>query len=198
MHNGTYVEIGALDGVRFSNTWRLHKCFGWNGLLVEGNPRNYERLIVNRNTGDKCVHSAVCAPPQTKLQFTIASGPVSGALNEMSDSFKSQWHPSKDEPTITVACRPMSKIMAMVGITHVDFFSLDVEGAELTVLETIDFIRTTINVFLVELDRHDPVKNWKIIRHMHNLGYTKCTCAHSRRNGLFVHARILSQTKCSA
>ena len=40
-NGGTYVEIGALDGHRFSNTRVLSKCHGWRGLLVEANLQNY-------------------------------------------------------------------------------------------------------------------------------------------------------------
>jgi len=38
-----------------------------------------------------------------------------------------------------VACVPLSTVLATAGVTHVDFFVLDVEGAELDVLRTIDF-----------------------------------------------------------
>ena len=34
-----------------------------------------------------------------------------------------------------VRCRPLGKLAREIGVEHVDFWSLDVEGAELTVLE---------------------------------------------------------------
>ena len=37
-----------------------------------------------------------------------------------------------------------------LGIKHIDFFSLDVEGSELTVVESIDWTRVKIDVMLIE------------------------------------------------
>jgi len=45
--DGQYVEMGALDGVRFSNTLKLHKCLNWNGLLIEGLGANFAELKNN-------------------------------------------------------------------------------------------------------------------------------------------------------
>ena len=59
---GTYVEIGALDGLDASNTLMLERCFNWKGLLIEGNPANFGRLKASGRTATM-VHSAVCAQP---------------------------------------------------------------------------------------------------------------------------------------
>lgn len=57
---GSFVEIGALDGVTFSNTIALERCLGWRGLLVEGNPTNYQQLARSGRLS-KMVHNAVCS-----------------------------------------------------------------------------------------------------------------------------------------
>ena len=31
---GTFLEIGAVDGLRESNTWVLDNCFGWRGVCA--------------------------------------------------------------------------------------------------------------------------------------------------------------------
>ena len=41
---GVFVELGALDGKKFSNTFMLERCFGWRGILIEANPINFARL----------------------------------------------------------------------------------------------------------------------------------------------------------
>ena len=38
--NGFFVEAGALDGERGSNSLSLEKDLGWSGLLAEGDPSN--------------------------------------------------------------------------------------------------------------------------------------------------------------
>ncbi len=35
MCNGTYIEMGALDGVRFSNTYVFNRALEWKGVLIE-------------------------------------------------------------------------------------------------------------------------------------------------------------------
>ena len=36
----TYLEIGALDGLKYSNTVLLERGYNWGGLLIEGLPQN--------------------------------------------------------------------------------------------------------------------------------------------------------------
>ncbi|KAK1737305.1 hypothetical protein QTG54_012172 [Skeletonema marinoi] len=46
--HGTYMEIGGLDGVTFSNTYVYNKGLNWSGVLVEASPMNYLQLVRNR------------------------------------------------------------------------------------------------------------------------------------------------------
>ena len=41
---GTFLDIGANDGITLSNTYAL-SLQGWKGLLVEASPKAYERLV---------------------------------------------------------------------------------------------------------------------------------------------------------
>ncbi|CAD7967196.1 unnamed protein product [Amoebophrya sp. A25] len=42
-----YVELGALDGLQYSNTLRLHSCYNWTGLLIEPDRLNFRSLVTN-------------------------------------------------------------------------------------------------------------------------------------------------------
>jgi hypothetical protein len=46
--NGTYVELGALDGYKFTNTLSLHDRSGWRGVLIEPNPLTFADLAKKR------------------------------------------------------------------------------------------------------------------------------------------------------
>jgi len=47
---GFFVECGALDGERSSNTLYLERDLGWTGLLIEADPYFYTQLLGhNRN-----------------------------------------------------------------------------------------------------------------------------------------------------
>ena len=53
-----------------------------------------------------------------------------------------------------------------------DFFSLDVEGAELSVLESINYDRVQFGIVLVEADGHNQMKNDSVRKLLETWGYT--------------------------
>lgn len=46
--NGYFLDIGAYDGVYFSNSLTLEKSLGWEGICIEPNPLVYGQLKSNR------------------------------------------------------------------------------------------------------------------------------------------------------
>ena len=118
---GTFVEIGALDGHRISNSLLYEKCFGWKGVLIEASSLNYQRLIRrNERNLSHCVHSAVCAgQPRTVLIAKDGLGRVHGQVGMMSRSFVAKFHPkllrgisSADSSLVErVPCKSMTAIL---------------------------------------------------------------------------------------
>ncbi len=47
-------------------------------------------------------------------------------------------------------CFPITAILRAIEVTHVDYFSLDVEGPELDILRVFPFDEVTVDVFTVE------------------------------------------------
>ena len=45
---GTFVEMGALDGLTLSVSLFFERHLNWKGLLIEANPLNYELVVKNR------------------------------------------------------------------------------------------------------------------------------------------------------
>lgn len=41
---GFFMEIGANDGITGSQTLLIEHCYGWRGLLAEGQPANFRKL----------------------------------------------------------------------------------------------------------------------------------------------------------
>ena len=138
--NGFFVEMGGLDGWMFSNTFLFEHCLGWNGMLIEAEPKNFREMSEHRPCSIN-VWSAACPSGTAYLPMTQNAG-------------VSQIQNSIDTPRSTlVPCRPLSAIFDEYGVTWIDFFSLDVEGHEAVVLETMDFSRVKIGVMVVELER---------------------------------------------
>ena len=55
---------------------------------------------------------------------------------------------------VVVKCYPLSSLMNTSGQTHIDYFSLDVEGAEMIILQSINWKHLDIDVFTIETDQH--------------------------------------------
>jgi len=173
-YNGTYVELGALDGQAFSNTAALHTAFGWRGLMIEASPDMYAKLTVNR-TGDVCVNAAICDESRM-VHYVSASEPngdgVRGIWEFMHESFRARWHPNANiDAQPLVPCLPLADVFDALGVLHVNFFSLDVEGAELAVLRTVDFARVTFDVICVEADGANEAKDAAVVAMLEGAGY---------------------------
>jgi len=57
---------------------------------------------------------------------------------------------ANEKAEISVICYPLYSIMLAIGQTHIDYLSLDVEGAELPILKTIPLDKLFIDVIVVE------------------------------------------------
>jgi FkbM family methyltransferase len=120
-------------------------CLGWHGIMIEGNPHNFENLISRR----PCTQNvwAVSCPPQQSYVIMSDKGPVAEVI-----SLETKNQNPKDF-TMLAPCRTMSSVFKEYGVTHINFFSLDVEGHEAAVLSTINFDRVKIDVLITETNR---------------------------------------------
>jgi len=59
---GRFLDIGASDGIRYSNTRRLFEL-GWHGVLVEPSPATFAMLLQNYRDHNEimCVNCAVAS-----------------------------------------------------------------------------------------------------------------------------------------
>jgi hypothetical protein len=123
------------------------------------------------------VHAALCAPRAEPLHWTtyLPGRPVvngidgtsvqatSGIYEFMPKIIKETWWswatPADVAAWPTIACTSPSALLVALGVTHVDLWILDVEGAELEVLRTVDFAALTVDVIVAELDGHNAEKD---------------------------------------
>jgi len=180
LRNGTYLELGALDGVRFSNSYVFNKALNWKGVLIELINDNYKKLLVNRPNEITRLNAGVCSEPK-KLHSVKAGGgfrsAVGGIWEFASPSFRAKWWNGikLDDPQVMeIDCNTLDNLLLAHanGITYFDFLSLDVEGAELSVLQSIDFDRVGFGVIFFEADEHNSLKNMVARKLVESNGYT--------------------------
>ena len=93
-----------------------------------------------------------------------------------------------------VSCLPLHALLHMFGIARVDLFSLDVEGAELEVLKTVDFSAVRINVIVVEQDGGNTKKEEAVrqllLANDFRVDSSLDSIMAGRRNGWYVHRQF--------
>jgi hypothetical protein len=150
---GTYVELGAFDGATESNTRFFDVCLGWKGLLIEGNPITYPKTRLQRPQSHRISYAPSCSAEYELTNKTVEFHQVvwsNAGLEGSALAYK-----DSPKPTVPVPCGPLGPVLQDMfpkGET-INFFSLDVEGAELMVLQTIDFHdpdTPQIDIFMVE------------------------------------------------
>jgi FkbM family methyltransferase len=135
MRGGYFAEVGAANGVQFSNTHLLEKQFGWTGLLVEPAVCWHPHILKNR----RAKLDTRCAWSTSGDEISFCQLPDSN-LSTASKYLPEQLRTWRTSPT----CRYDVKTATLQEILRdappvVDYLSLDVEGAELEVLAAYDF-----------------------------------------------------------
>ena len=151
LKNGIFLEVGAADGVTFSNTLFLERERNWTGVLIEANRKLYNSLVILRW---KAYIINVCLSLDDGINVvSFLPAELLGrvekplAAEKMMDRVKHDYPDMKAEE---VLCIPLYSILKAISMTHINFFSLDVEGAELDILRTIPFHLVTIDLFMIE------------------------------------------------
>lgn len=149
---GTYVEIGAFDGMRESNSRFFEVCLGWQGLLVEGQPRNYRGVLQNRPFAHKMSFAPSCDAEYEKVNKTVLF--ASHNHPRTNSGLKGYAKAYDSNPHVDVPCGPFTPVLEDIfafSNKRINFFSLDVEGSEDLVLKTIDFSKVIIDVIMIEI-----------------------------------------------
>jgi FkbM family methyltransferase len=165
--DGFFIEAGANNGVKFSNTLFFERYRNWRGLLIEPIPELAAECRKNRPLSivENCaLVAAGSAQREVAMRYCNMMSIVKGAMQSEEgdlDHIKKGCEVQQIESyELTVPARPLSELLDAHGITHVDFFSLDVEGYELEALKGIDFARHAPRFLLVECRDRATIENF--------------------------------------
>jgi len=170
-NNGFFVDIGAHDGISFRNTYLLEQK-GWLGIAVEPNPFVYPKLVKNR----KCLTVNGCITDQSGIgKFRLLTGyseMLSGLIEEYKPQQFTRIQKEMEEKggelvDINVDCYTIMEILKNNHRNHIDYLSIDAEGAELKILNSVDFNAVSIHVISVE----NSYQDWRIPYTLINKGF---------------------------
>jgi FkbM family methyltransferase len=168
-HNGFFLDVGAYDGVIFSNSYFFEKVRNFNGVCIEPNPLVFQ-LLKERRTSRNL---NVCVGNKTgKVKFLCVRG-YGAMLSCIYDEGNTK-HLARVDETIKVngGSKEIVEIELITfdeifknGSHKIDFFTIDTEGFEFEILKMVDFKKYDVSVLAVE------VNNTAVVDFLNSQGY---------------------------
>lgn len=184
--NGTFLDVGAHDGVWLSNTHFLEQERGWGGLLIEADPRCFARLEKNRSSKAVQVCLDAC---DGYVQFYIpnATDGLGGIAAQDTDSrperLQARRAAGQTFEIRKMIARTLTSVLDESELpTHIDYMSIDIEGAELRAFKGLDLNKYSFGALTIERPNSELRK--MLSKHGYrNLGQLV-------HDSLFVHADL--------
>ena len=154
---GRYIDIGAHHPSRFSVTRHLYQL-GWSGVNIDAN----EALMQTFNHARKRdINLCLAVGPESKYEFTIFEEPAISTLDpKWLEKFISE--NNKIIKVVEVEGRKLRKILDdFEPKSRVDLLTIDAEGSDLQVLQSLEFESLGQNRFprWLLLEASPPISN---------------------------------------
>ena len=177
--NGFFIELGANDGIRQSNTFYFEKNLNWSGILIEPIKSKYLKCIKNRSKNNYFYNKA-CVGLNYKnkeikmiysdLMTTVMDDKIINKVDSKQHALDGKKYLLDKEKVeeFYVETITLNKIFEETKAPELmDFLSLDVEGSELEVLNGINFHNYNFKYIMIE-SRNDN----QLIEYLSNKNYS--------------------------
>lgn len=163
-YNGYYVEAGACDGIKNSNTYFLEYELGWTGTLVEPT-RQFDLLTKNRPSSKNinCILGNSNNKNVEFIEFTDINFSELSCTKESLDRLPMEDSTGrkdiqhlydgaiKNKVTKTLEQKTLDSLLDDVDAPYtIDYLSLDTEGTEASIIESINFNKREILLISAE------------------------------------------------
>ena len=172
--DGYFVEFGALNGIKASNTWLLERDYGWHGIVAEPARVFHDELKTNR----RCLIDTRAVAASTGLELRFKETDTQLGLSGLMDYFKpGECHTRRRLTSAgreyTVTTVSLNDLLAQhQAPEHIHYISMDTEGSELSILETFDFSKYQVGLWTIEHNYFDADRS-AIYDIMTNNGYQR-------------------------
>ncbi len=152
LRGGFFLDSGAADGVVASNTLLLERHYGWRGICVEPDAAFFAALVRNRTS--HCVNCCLYDRDGT-VEFVHASylSGIREAYEPQHLRLVTRIHGERLRTTRRPARTIRSVLREHNAPPVIDYWSLDTEGSELTILQSFPFEDYAFRVLTVEHNR---------------------------------------------
>jgi FkbM family methyltransferase len=135
--NGRYIDVGANDPEIYSVSMGFYNR-GWSGITVEPDPA-FAQMQRAKRPRDLMVEAAITAEDRDAIPFHVVDG--TGLSTVDPDIARSHARAGYETHDVEVTTRTMDSILEEAGWrgSDIHFMSVDTEGSERDVLESINF-----------------------------------------------------------
>jgi FkbM family methyltransferase len=161
--NKYFCDVGAFDGIIFSNTRALYER-GWKGLLIEPHsiPFGNLRELYGSDRAMKLLQVAIGKPEVRGNAVELSHPPIRQydnlMLSTLVEEEKSRWPHLKNWYRATVQLISFKAALA-IGKMVPDFISIDCEGMDVEVLESAEFVKEDPRLPMLMMVEHNDNRN---------------------------------------
>jgi FkbM family methyltransferase len=169
MREGVFLDIGCFRWDEHNVTLYLEKTLGWSGIAIDAQPGLATDWRSNRSRS-KFFQIAVSDTTGDSISFYLA-GELSSVNEDHLDQFEKMAGKQFPAPQrITVRTITLDDLLEREGVHHIDFMSMDIEGAELQALAGFDIDRYQPKLIGIEAG---SVNREKVIDYFDEHGYQR-------------------------
>ena len=188
--NGFYVDLGAHHPLHRNNTYLLFKK-GWSGINIDVNEFSIE-LFEFLRPKDTNIQTAISDKNDV---ITFYYQKDFSQLNTTDKNIAKE-HFSNEFKEKSIVCHTIENILENSKFKNnkIDFLNIDIEGAEMKVLKTLNFAKYDPQVICIEIlgyrelnaeNREIKIKNSEIYKFLSNKNYKKVWSGSSYCSHLF-------------
>ena len=173
--NGIFMDVGAHNGIAINNTLYFQKNHNWSGINIEPIKKVYDDLIKNRplDINLNCAISDkngtanfLCNSGYTEMLSGLTDNYDPRHINRINREIDKMGGKSEN---ITVETKRIDTICKDHKITHIHYLTIDVEGAEFSVIKSINFNDVFIDIIQFENNYKDTAL--EIIKFLENKNF---------------------------
>ena len=149
---GRFLDIGAFDGITFSNTYALVKR-GWTGVMVEASPRTFVKLQSNvEDYKNNLTLVNACIVTDAERLVDFYDNIEATATHNLPNVEK--WKQQTPFEMIAVMTCHHKTLLEKVGHMY-DFVNIDVEGSSTDLFMCLYDELPDVKIWCVEHDGND-------------------------------------------
>jgi FkbM family methyltransferase len=192
MRNGFFIDFGAGNGRDSSNSYILHRRFGWRGILIEPNSDYEDNLRHHASEGVAWfVNQAVAAERAEDVDFVVSADPSLSTLHYTLDA-DSHSMTRRNLPSEVRKIKTVTLANVVIsGPDPIQYLSIDTEGSEYDILKKyFEMPLRRIQAITVE-HNYDQIRRQLIFDLLSSRGYVRRFTHYSGHDDWYVMSDLL-------